>query len=183
VAVGEIGLDFFVPSLTQQAAKEHQIMLFERQLVLAQEFKLPVIVHSRKAVDAVIQGLKRYATQGGIAHAFNGSLEQAKRLLDLGFKLGFGGAVTYENARHIRRLAQTLPLEAFVLETDAPDMPPQWLYVDAQSRANGAVQKPNTPSQLPKIARIFCELRGIGMLAFAEQTRHNAFEALKISAR
>lgn len=181
VAVGEIGLDFFVPHLNNDEAKAHQTWLFARQLALAQSYKLPVVVHSRKAVDEVIHEIRQHHSYGGIAHAFNGSLEQAKRLLSLGFKLGFGGAVTFERAQHLRRLVQTLPLAAFVLETDAPDMPPQWLYVEAQERAKGQAQGRNTSAELPAIAQLIAQLRGISVGTLAEQTRHNAAEALQLS--
>jgi len=118
VAIGEIGLDFYVAGLD----RERQQRLFEAQLGIARAAGLPVILHVRKAHDAVLATLERVRVRGGICHAFNGSLPQADRYLELGFRLGFGGMLTYERSRRLRALARALPLEALVLETDAPDM-------------------------------------------------------------
>ena len=131
VAVGEIGLDHFVPGLD----RERQAAFYAAQLMLAREFALPVILHVRRSADDLLKHLRRIAVPGGIAHAFNGSDQQAQAFLDLGFRLGFGGALTFERALQIRRLAATLPESALVLETDAPDIPPQWLYRSAEQRA------------------------------------------------
>ncbi len=120
VAIGEIGLDFYPPDIDRTRQRHY----FESQLDIAQETGLPVILHVRKAHDAVLQALRRRRLKGGIAHAFNGSLQQAGQYLELGFKLGFGGAVTYPRARKLHRLVRELPLEGLVLETDAPDMVP-----------------------------------------------------------
>jgi TatD DNase family protein len=109
----------------------------------------------------------------GIAHAFNGSLQQAQAFIDLGFKLGFGGALSYERASNLRRLATELPLEAIVLETDAPDMPPHWLYATAEERARGVPQGRNEPGELPRIAQVLAELRGVAMEHLQAQTRTN----------
>jgi TatD DNase family protein len=114
----------------------------------------------------------------GIAHAFNGSEVQAQAFIDLGFKLGFGGAVTYERATQLRHLAQTLPLESLVLETDAPDIPPHWLYTTAQDRAAGSAQGVNTPAELPRIAEVIAALRGISLADLALATSLNARQAL-----
>ncbi len=118
VAVGEIGLDFFLPELDRTA----QQTLFDAQLVIARDAGLPVVLHVRKAHDAVLASLKKTTVKGGIVHAFNGSLEQAQRYIEMGFKLGFGGMLTFESAHKLHRLARELPLDAIVLETDAPDM-------------------------------------------------------------
>ena len=126
VALGEIGLDFWVPSLCEPEMRDKQEFFYNAQLKLAKTYKLPVILHVRKSADALLKGLRRYKVQGGIAHAFNGSLQQAQRFVDMGFALGFGGAMTYERALQLRQLAMALPLEAMVLETDAPDIPPHW---------------------------------------------------------
>ena len=136
VAVGEIGLDFFVPGLDA----ERQIWFYEQQIQLAREFGLPVILHVRKSSDRLLKTLRAKPVVGGIAHAFNGSLQQAQAFIDLGFKLGFGGAVTYDRALKLRELAATLPLESIVMETDAPDIPPHWLYTTAEARAAGQPQ-------------------------------------------
>jgi len=182
VAVGEIGLDFFDPDLCVSPWRERQTYFYQEQLKLAQRHGLPVILHSRRSVDQVLQGLRRVAGAGGrwhgIAHAFNGSLQQAQALIDLGLKLGFGGAVTFERAQQLRRLAVSLPLEGIVLETDAPDMPPHWLYTTAEQRAAGQSQGLNTPAELPRIGAVVAALRGMAVEELAEVTTHNAMAAL-----
>ena len=124
VAVGEIGLDFFVPALCEPAMRERQARFCRAQLRLARKHGLPVILHLRRSADGLLKHLRELPTGGGIAHAFNGSAEQARAFTDLGFALGFGGAATFEPARRLRALAADLPLSALVLETDAPDIPP-----------------------------------------------------------
>ena len=114
----------------------------------------------------------------GIAHAFNGSEQQARAFLELGFKLGFGGALTFPAARQLQHLARTLPLQALVLETDAPDIPPQWLYRTAAERAAGMPQGRNEPAELPRIGQQLAQLRGLPVQALAEQLQHNAWTAL-----
>lgn len=183
VAVGEIGLDFFVPALCEPAMRERQLYFYRAQLRLAQRYGLPVILHVRRSADALLKPLRELAGQGrpvlcGIAHAFNGSVQQAQALLALGFKLGFGGAVTFDTARRLRQLATELPLDALVLETDAPDIPPQWLYVDAATRAAGQPQGVNTPAELPRIGAVVAGLRGIPPAALAAATTANARAAL-----
>lgn len=173
VAVGEIGLDHFV----EGADLARQQRFLEAQLRLAREHELPVILHTRRALDPVLAALRRHPVRGGIAHAFNGSVQQAAQLLAMGFKLGFGGALTYERALRIRELARTLPSEAIVLETDAPDIPPQWLYRTAAERAAGAVSR-NTPAELPRIAAVLSELRGWSLEETARITRENTLAAL-----
>lgn len=174
VAVGEIGLDFFVKDL-DPARQAH---FFREQLKLARRWKLPVILHTRRSVDKVLKGLRDVGAEGGIAHAFNGSLQQARAFIDLGFKLGFGGAVTFDRALQLRRLAAELPLESIVLETDAPDIPPHWLYVTAAEREAGAAPARNTPGELPRIARVVAQLRGITPEALGRAAHHNALAAL-----
>jgi len=173
VAIGEIGLDHFVPGL-DQARGEH---FFVEQLKLAREFGLPAIVHVRRSADALLKHLRRIEVRG-IAHAFNGSDQQARIFVELGFKLGFGGAMTFDRALQIRRLAQTVPDDALVLETDSPDIPPHWLYRTADQRAGGAPQARNEPAQLPRIARVLAELRGCGADALAALTTANVHAAL-----
>jgi len=175
VAVGEIGLDFFVPGLDAP----RQRWFFQQQLALARALDLPVIVHVRKGVDAVLHMLRACPVAGGIAHAFNGSAQQAHAFIGLGFKLGFGGAVTYTRAHKLRALARCLPLDALVLETDAPDMPPQWLYVSAAQRAAGQEQRRNTPAELARIAPQLAHLRGMAPAALALATCRNARAALR----
>mgnify|MGYP000735790084 CR=1 FL=1 len=137
VAVGEIGLDGFVPELNTPEALKKQQQFYKAQLKLAQQHQLPVILHVRRSADLLLKGLRDTPVVGGIAHAFNGSLQQAQAFIALGFKLGFGGALTYDRALQLRRLATELPLSAIVLETDAPDIPPHWLYSTAEQRAAG----------------------------------------------
>ncbi len=173
VAVGEIGLDHFVPGL-DRARQEH---FYAEQLKLAAEFDLPVILHVRRSADGLLKHLRRIPVRGGIAHAFNGSEQQALAFVGLGFKLGFGGAMTFERALQIRRLAQRLPIEAIVLETDAPDIPPHWLYRTAPQRAAGEVSR-NEPAELPRIAVTLAELRGLSLQEVAEATSANARVAL-----
>ncbi|MFT4194515.1 TatD family hydrolase, partial [Ottowia sp.] len=151
VAVGEIGLDHFDENLRQRPLDERQQLFFREQLRLARRHGLPVILHVRRAVDQVLKGLREIGVPGGIAHAFNGSRQQADMFLSLGFKLGFGGAATYERATRLRALAAELPPEAIVMETDAPDIPPHWLYATAGQRAQGQRQGRNEPGELPRI--------------------------------
>jgi TatD DNase family protein len=173
VAVGEIGLDHFVPHLDL----DKQEQFYVAQLKLAQQFELPVILHVRRSADALLKQLRRHPVAGGIAHAFNGSKQQAMAFVDLGFKLGFGGALTFDRALQIRRLAQALPLQAIVLETDAPDIPPHWLYRTAAERAQGMGSR-NEPAELPRIAKVLADLRGMSLDALAEATTANAMAAL-----
>jgi TatD DNase family protein len=164
VAVGEIGLDFFV---TQQN-RETQEYFFAEQLKIANEFNLPVILHMRRAVDDVLKYLRRFPVAGGIAHAFNGSRQQADAFIQLGFKLGFGGAMTYPRALKIRELAKTLPLESIVLETDSPDIPPEWIGNKAR----------NSPLELVKIAQTLADLRRVEISQIIEITSKNAVQIL-----
>lgn len=174
VAVGEIGLDHFVPGL--DAAR--QLHFYRAQLRLARRFGLPVILHVRRSADALLRALREIPVPGGIAHAFNGSLQQAQAFVALGFKLGFGGALTFERALQLRRLATQLPLAALVLETDAPDMPPQWLYTPAAARMAGQAQERNSPAELPRIAQVLAGLRGLTLEELARATTANACAAL-----
>ncbi|OGT21219.1 MAG: DNAase [Gammaproteobacteria bacterium RBG_16_57_12] len=165
VAVGEIGLDYFV----EPTDKNRQQALFEAQLALARTANLPVLLHVRKAHDQVLATLRRLRVRGGIAHAFNGSRQQADQYLALGFKLGFGGMLTYERASRIRALARQLPLEALVLETDAPDM--------AVSAHQG---ERNSPEYLPDCLKALAELREEPVEQLAVQTTRNAMEVLRL---
>jgi TatD DNase family protein len=165
VAVGEIGLDHYVPGF--DAARQQAF--FTAQLELARRHGLPVILHVRQAQDFVLAALRETRVAGGIAHAFNGSLEQAKAFTNLGFKLGFGGAMTFEGSRSIRRLAAGLPLDAIVLETDAPDILPAW--------ARG---ERNVPENIPRIAEVLAELRGLPVEEIAQATSSNARAVLAL---
>ena len=164
VAIGEIGLDFFVENFDQ----EKQEFYFSAQLKLAQEFDLPVLLHIRKAQDTILKHLRRTPVVGGIAHAFNGSPQQAAEFIKLGFKLGFGGAMTYPRATRLRELASTLPLDSIVLETDSPDIPPEFL-------PRG---QPNRPGFLPRIAETLAKLRNMPIDEIARVTSANAMAVL-----
>ncbi|MBC7611268.1 MAG: TatD family hydrolase [Polaromonas sp.] len=181
VAVGEIGLDFFVPELMEPAMLERQEFFYREQLKLAKRHKLPVILHVRRSADKLLKHLRDIQPTGGwtgLAHAFNGSQQQAEEFIKLGFKLGFGGAVTFESALQLRRLAAELPLTALVMETDSPDIPPHWLYTTAADRALGVAQGRNQPAELPRIAQVVAKLRGISLLELAQATTANALQAL-----
>ena len=181
VAVGEIGLDFFVPALCEPAMREKQEFFYHAQLKLAQKFKLPVILHVRKSADELLKGLRRHEVQGGIAHAFNGSFQQAQTFTEMGFALGFGGALTFDRALQLRRLATELPLSALVLETDAPDIPPHWLYktqAERKSEHGLSVQTRNEPSELPRMGAVLAQLRGLSVSDIAAATLANAQRVL-----
>ncbi len=187
VAVGEIGLDFFVPELNVSPLREKQIHFYREQLKLAKKYDLPVVVHVRQSADVLLKGLREVAAAHhhwrGIIHAFNGSDQQAEAFIKFGFKLGFGGAMTFDRALQLRHLAATLPLDAIVLETDAPDMPPHWLYKTAAQRAAGEPQGRNEPAQLPRIAQVLADLRGISLEALSQAVWANSLAALpKIKA-
>ena len=173
VAVGEIGLDHFLPG--QDLAR--QAHFYAAQLDLARQAGLPVILHVRRSADALLQQLRRQPVLGGIAHAFNGSSQQAAQFIAAGFKLGFGGALTFDRALQIRRLASELPAAALVLETDAPDIPPHWLYWTAAQRAAGARSR-NEPAELPRIGAVLATLRGWSLSQCAAITCANARQAL-----
>ncbi|OOG41062.1 TatD family hydrolase [Polaromonas sp. A23] len=182
VAVGEIGLDFFVPELTQSPLRERQEHFYREQLLLARKHGLPVILHVRRSADRLLKYLRELVPPGdgwqGIGHAFNGSLQQAEEFLKLGFKLGFGGAVTFDRALQLRRLATELPLSAMVLETDSPDIAPHWLYTTAEQRSQGQAQGRNEPAELPRIAAVIAGLRGITVDELAQAARSNTLAAL-----
>jgi TatD DNase family protein len=169
VAVGEIGLDFFV----EGSDRARQEFFFVEQLKLAREFDLPVLLHIRRAADEVLKHLRRIRVKGGIAHAFNGSRQQAGEFIKLGFRLGFGGAMTWPRALHIRELAATLPADSIVLETDAPDIPPEWLGREGR----------NSPQELPRIARVLAELRNADVAEVLDKTGRNALEVMPEIAR
>ena len=172
VAVGEIGIDHFISGL-DPAKQAHFLAV---QLRLARDFGLPVLLHVRKSSDTVLKHLRRTPVRG-IAHAFNGSAQQAAAFLDLGCKLGFGGALTFDRALQIRRLAASLPSEAIVMETDSPDIPPHWLYRTAAERAGGATMR-NEPAELARIGTELAALRGVTPEALAAATTANLHAVL-----
>ncbi len=166
VAVGEIGLDFFAP--LDAELPDPQIALFNEQLNLAKQFKLPVIIHSRKAHDDVAKILRlTHFTQGGIVHGFSGSVQQAKAFADLGFLVGLGGALTHQRANAMRALVKALGPDQFVLETDAPDMRPAF-----------ALDQPNSPLNLPRITAQIAQLRDETLLQVCQNTTQNLYRVI-----
>ncbi|MDO9357530.1 MAG: TatD family hydrolase [Polaromonas sp.] len=182
VAVGEIGLDYFVPELKQGPLRERQEHFYREQLKLARKHGLPVILHVRRSADRLLKHLRELLPPDGawqgIGHAFNGSEQQAAEFIKLGFKLGFGGAVTFDRALQLRRLAADLPLSSLVMETDSPDIPPHWLYRTAETRAGGLPQARNEPAELPRIAAEVAQLRGMRVEELAAASTANALAAL-----
>jgi len=169
VAIGEIGLDYF--AINRQTDPEHiarQTYFFTEQLKVAGRYDLPVLLHVRNAIDDILKYLRRHQVVGGIAHAFNGSFQQAEQFISMGFKLGFGGAMTYDRALRIRELAARLPLEAIVLETDAPDIPPEWVGKHGR----------NSPAELPRIAQILADIRQVSVSQVVDITSANALKTL-----
>ena len=174
VAVGEIGLDHVVPGLDLARAER----FYQAQLKLARDAGLPVLLHVRRSADALLKGLRRIAVPGGICHAFNASLPQSEVFTGMGFRLGFGGAMTFDRALQIRRLAVSVPATCLVLETDAPDIAPHWLYRTAAQREAGEATGRNEPAELPRIAATLASLRGWTLEHTAATTTANALAAL-----
>jgi TatD DNase family protein len=172
VAIGEIGLDFFIPMLCEPAMREKQERFLREQLRIARDFNLPVLTHVRRSQDQVLKNLRQIRPPSGIAHAFNGSFQQAQHYIDLGFHLGFGGAMTFTRALQIRRLATALALDALVLETDAPDIAPAWVHPAR-----------NSPEHLPAIGAALAGLRGLDEATVCRAARANALAAIPRLAR
>jgi TatD DNase family protein len=166
-AIGECGLDFFVDGLDPRA-QQH---FFDGQLELAREHALPLIVHARRSVDAVIASIKRIGGLRGVVHSFSGSAEQARQLAQLGFMIGLGGPVTYERANRLRKLAASVPIESLLLETDAPDQP------DAGIRGQR-----NEPARLANVLQVVADLRGETPAAIAAATSANAGRLFRLPA-
>ncbi|GIZ53556.1 TatD family hydrolase [Noviherbaspirillum aridicola] len=167
VAVGEIGLDFFIPALCTPEMRARQERFYSEQLKIARDFGLPVLLHVRRSQDIILKYLRRIEPATGIAHAFNGSFQQAEEFIRRGFKLGFGGAMSFPRALQIRRLAGSVSEEALVLETDAPDIPPAWIHPGR-----------NSPGELPRIGEVLAQLRGMSPGEIAELTSRNAHAVL-----
>ncbi len=159
VAVGEIGLDFFVPDLDPERQRDY----FHRQLRVARDFDLPVIVHARRAMDEVTSTMKRLGGLRGVVHSFSGSLQQAQRLWDIGFHIGIGGPVTHERAQRLRQVVASMPIEHLLLETDAPDQP-------------GACHRGqrNEPAYITEVLDTIAQLRGESEASIAASTTANA---------
>jgi TatD DNase family protein len=167
VAIGEVGLDFFIPALCTPEMRAKQERFFRAQLRIARDLGLPVLTHVRRSQDQVLKHVRQITPPGGIAHAFNGSFQQAQTFIDLGFHLGFGGAFTFTRALQIRRLATQLPLSAIVMETDAPDIAPAWIHPAR-----------NSPEHLAAIGFALAELRGMEPPEVATVTTRNALDAI-----
>lgn len=165
VGLGEIGLDYFVAG--GDVAKQE--FIFRAQLDIAEQFQLPVVLHSRRAHDQILKALRLRAKISGVVHAFNGSIQQAEQFIGLGFKLSFGGAATYARALQIRRLLEELPLESLLIETDAPDMPPSWL-----KEQDGLF---NEPAYLPRIAQELSNIRNVPIEEFSKAVWGNTMQA------
>ena len=167
VAIGEIGLDFFIPMLCEPEMREKQVYFLREQLRIARDFELPVLCHVRKSQDQVLKHVRQVGPAGGIAHAFNGSFQQAQAYIDAGFKLGFGGNLTFTRALQIRRLAAELPLSSIVVETDAPDIAPSWVHPGV-----------NTPAEVAGIGEALAGLRNAGGGEVAAATTQNALDVM-----
>ena len=172
IAIGEIGLDFFIPLENGEQSKAKQLALFIAQLKLANEFQIPVIIHSRKSLDIVLKHLRKYPNLKGSIHSFSGSEQQARQLIDLGFYLGFGGPITYTRATRLRTLVQQLPLTSLLLETDSPDQPDATHFGER-----------NEPAYLPIVAQTIANLRNISVEIVAEVTSNNAQTLFKFNQK
>lgn len=190
IAIGEIGLDFYRPSAHSQKTKsahrhdnnsadgqqelnterEKQMAYFAKQLIIAKRHDLPVIIHNRKAHDQCIKLLQEITVKGGIIHAFNGSIQQAEKYIDLGFLLGFGGMLTYRRSNKLRRLAEAIPLSSIVLETDSPDM--------VVARHKGTR---NSPEYLPDVMQALADLKEVERQVVAELTTANVLQKFSLS--
>ncbi|AIF47693.1 TatD family hydrolase [Dyella japonica] len=165
VAVGEIGLDYFLPELDVERQREY----FQKQLHIARDFDLPVIVHARRAMDEVTSTMRRIGGLRGVVHSFSGSLQQAEQLWSMGFHLGIGGPVTYERAQRLRHIVATMPIERLLLETDAPDQP-------------GACHRGerNEPAFIVEVLQTISQLRGESPESIAQATTHNARQLFQL---
>lgn len=177
VAVGEIGLDYFVDELKAPALKLKQLDFFKAQLALAMLYKKPVILHVRKAHQDVIHVLHEMKfKEGGIVHAYSGGIEEARHYAKLGFRLGIGGPLTYDQSRRLRAVVSAMPLEALVLETDAPDMIP------LPHRVAGSGRSRNSPEFLPSVAAAMAVLKNIPLADVMATTRAQSLAVLRLSS-
>jgi TatD DNase family protein len=168
VAVGECGLDFYIETLD----RDTQYVYLDRQLELAREFDLPLILHARRAFDDIAAAIRRVGGLRGVVHSFSGSEEQARQLWKLGFHIGIGGPVTYERARRLRALAASMPIEWLLLETDSPDQP-----------LSGHRGQRNEPAHLDEVLDVVAELRGESRESVAAATTANAERLFALAAR
>jgi len=166
IALGEVGLDKLASADT-----ELQERLFVKQLQLAQQFNLPLIIHCVQRQGRMLALLKEYGfTQGGVYHAFSGSIEVAREFIKLGFKLGIGGLITYPNAKKLRQTVAQLPIESLLLETDAPDMP-----IFQQKTEH------NSPLNITVIFNALSELRAEPKAQLATQLYNNTLNIFSLS--
>ncbi len=174
IAVGECGLDFFIfnQQTDTQKAKATQQHFFHNQLLLAQQYKLPVIIHARKSLDLVLKEIRQYPDLTGVIHSFSGSEQQAYQLIEQGFYLGFGGPITYTRAKKLRYLIRSLPLDALLLETDAPDQPDASHYGQC-----------NQPAFLINIAQTIAKLRGILVQEVIHKTTANSYKLFNFPSK
>ncbi|MDB1145208.1 MAG: TatD family hydrolase [Alcaligenaceae bacterium] len=192
LGLGEIGLDFYHDNIRQShTLKQQQIDAFDRQLSWLSEVDGAVVIHCRKAHDQVIRSLRASQVNRGIVHAFNGSIEQATRYLDLGFKLSFGGAMTYAGARRIHALARFVPSDGYVIESDAPDLPPSWLSPHhAQNNRDVWVAQldmsfenalsVNSSLEIPRIAQYMAFLRQVPLQQIAQESVYNTMNVFQL---
>ncbi|MFP5429719.1 MAG: TatD family hydrolase [Gammaproteobacteria bacterium] len=175
VAIGEIGLDYFVPELKSPGMKEKQEVFFRAQLELACKYHKPVVLHVRKAhaeVMAILADMK--FREGGIVHAYSGGIEEAKRYVRLGFRLGIGGSLTYDQSKRLKAVVTEMPLDTMVLETDAPDMIPQ------PHRLPGPGRTRNSPEYLPSVAHAMSALKGIPLEEVLSVARQQSCRVLRL---
>lgn len=176
VAIGEIGLDYFLDELKAPDLKSKQQEFFRAQLLLAQRYHKPVILHVRKAHQDVIHILHEMKfREGGIVHAYSGGIEEARHYAKLGFRLGIGGPLTYDQSKRLRSVVSAMPLEALVLETDAPDMVP------LQHRKQGAGRSRNSPEFLPSVAQAMAELKQLPLTDIVAMTRQQSLSVLRLA--
>ncbi|MES2917598.1 MAG: TatD family hydrolase [Pseudomonadota bacterium] len=177
VAVGEIGLDYFLPALKDPAVRDRQQAFFRAQLQIAAQAGKPVLLHVRKAHADVLRLLRETRfREGGIVHAWSGGIEEARHYARLGFRLGIGGPLTYDQSRRLREVVVAMPLESLVLETDAPDMTPQ------PCRLPGPGRTRNSPEFLPAVAQALAALKGVTPEQVAAVTRRESLAVLRLVA-
>ena len=158
--IGETGLDAYHSTDTLLLQQE----VLEVHVSWAKQYDLPLILHARNTLELLLDSMERYKSQvRGVFHCFTGTYAQAKQALDLGFKLGIGGIISYKNGKSLRELIPRVPIEAWVLETDSPYLAPA-----------GAASRRNEPSYLPLIARQVAKCLGLSVEEVAKHTRQNA---------
>ena len=158
VAIGEIGLDYHYDNTD----KEKQIMVFRRQLDIANKYNKPIIVHSRDSIQDTYNILKQYKVKGSI-HCFSGSVEMAREFIKLGYKLGIGGIITYKNAKTIKEVVRDIDLSYILLETDSPYLTPSPYRGES-----------NSPKYIPLIAEAIADIKDVSIVDISRVTTANA---------